>query len=74
MAPHPRPYDGMSNDELTDLARRTLLAASEEPVGSVERAVKFAAYDSVVAEAQRRVLKQMSAQMNAELGLPDIDL
>jgi hypothetical protein len=69
MAPHPRPYDGMSNDELTDLARRTLMAAVEEPPSSVERAMKFAAYDSVVAEAQRRVLNQISN----DLGLPDIE-
>lgn len=69
MEPHPRPYDGMSNDDLTDLARRSLLAAVEEPPDSVERAMKFAAYDSVVAEAQRRVLNQISN----DLGLPDIE-
>lgn len=66
----PRPYDGITNDGLTDLARRALLAAVEEPPDSVERAVKFAAYDSIVAEAQRRVLNQITA----DLGVPPIDL
>lgn len=69
MGPHPRPYDGMTNDELGDLAKRTLLAASEEPAGSIDRAMKFAAYDSIVNEAKRRVLNQISA----DLGLPDIE-
>jgi hypothetical protein len=58
----------VTNDDLTDLAKRTLLAAIEEPPGSQERAVKFAAYDAIVVEAQRRVLNQISA----DLGLPPI--
>ena len=66
----PRPYDGMTNEDLTDLARRTLLAAAEEPPNSIERAMKFAAYDSIVAEAQRRVLNQIST----DLGIPPIYL
>jgi hypothetical protein len=65
-----RPYDDMTDKDLTDLATRTLLAAAEEPPNSVERAMKFAAYDSIVAEAQRRVLNQISA----DLGLPPIYL
>jgi hypothetical protein len=69
MGPHPRPYDGMTNDELGDLAKRTLLSAAEEPADSIDRAMKFAAYDSIVNEAKRRVLNQISA----DLGLPDIE-
>ena len=64
----PRPYDGITNDGLTDLAKRTLLAAVEEPPDSIERAMKFAAYDSIVVEAQRRVLNEITANF----GLPPV--
>jgi hypothetical protein len=60
----------MSHDELADLAKRTLEAAAELPPHSVERAMKFAAYDSVVNEAKRR----MMLELNEQLGLPDVDL
>jgi hypothetical protein len=65
----PRLYDGITNDELTDLARRALLAAVEELPGSVERARKFAVYEGLVAEAQRRVVNQITA----DLGVPPIE-
>jgi hypothetical protein len=47
-----------------------LLAAVDEPPDSAERAAGLAAYESVVAEAQRRVLNQITA----DLGVPPIDL
>lgn len=65
----PRPYDGITNDGLTDLARQALLAAVDEPPDSVERAAKMGAYDSIVAEAQQRVLNQITA----DLGVPPIE-
>ena len=66
----PRPYDGITSDGLTDLARRTLLAAVDEPPDSVERAAGLAAYESIVAEAKQRVLNRITA----DLGVPPIDL
>jgi hypothetical protein len=60
----------MSHDELVDLARKTLTAAAELPQYSVERAMKFAAYDSIVNEAKRRLVQEI----NRELGLPDVDV
>jgi len=74
MGPHPRPWDGMADEELYELAKRTLTAAAELPPGSVERAMKFAAYDSVVNEAKRRAVRQAMRTINEQLGLPDIDL
>lgn len=67
---HPRPYDGMSHDDLVELAKRTLAEAAELPPHSIERAMRFAAYDSVVAEAKRR----MALELNEKLGLPEVDL
>lgn len=64
--PVPRRYDGITNDGLTDLAKQTLLAAVDEPPDSVERAAGLAAYESIVAEAQLRVLDRITADM----GLP----
>jgi hypothetical protein len=70
MGPQPRPYDGMSHDELVELARKTITAAAELPPHSVERAMKFAAYDSIVNEAKRRLVEEI----NRELGLPDVSV
>jgi len=63
-------YDGQSDDELMTLARRALAAAAAEKPGTIERAMKFAAHDSVMNELKRRLVRKL----NAELGLPDIDL
>lgn len=61
-------YDGMSDDDLMALAKRVMTAAAFEAPGSIERAVKFAGYDSVVRELQRRLANRLAA----ELGLPEI--
>ena len=61
-------YDGMSDEQLMDLAKRTLVAAASEPPGSVERAMKFAGHESVMHELKRR----MANRLAAELGLPEI--
>ncbi len=63
-------YDGQSDDELMALARRALAAAAAEKPGSLKRAMKFAAHESVMNELKRRLVRKL----NAELGLPDIDL
>lgn len=70
MGPHPRPWDGMNDEEVTDLAKRTLAAAAAEPLGSVERAMKWAAFESVMHELKRRLARHL----NEQLGLPDVDL
>lgn len=70
MRSHPRPYDGMADDDLMDLAKRTLIAAAELPPHSIERAMKFAAYDSVTGEIKRRLANSLAGT----LGLPEIDL
>jgi hypothetical protein len=63
-------YDDLNDEQLYDLAKTALLAAAREKPYSIERAVKFAAYDSIVNEAKRRAVKQVSER----LGLPDLDL
>lgn len=60
----------MDDQELMDYAKRALVAVTEEPVGSIERAMKWAAYESIMNELKRR----MARHLNAELGLPDVDL
>ena len=70
MAPTARPYDGQPDEELMDLARQALAAAAAEKPGSLERAMRFAAHDSVMGELRRR----LAARLNEQLGLPDLDL
>lgn len=70
---YPRPmsvYDGQTDDELMDLARRALAAAAAEKPGTIKRAMKFAAHQSVMNELKRRLVRRL----NEQLGLPDIDL
>jgi hypothetical protein len=63
-------YDGMTDEQLMDLAKRALVAAVAEKIGSIERAMKWAAHESVMNELKRRI----ALKLNAELGLPDIEL
>lgn len=63
-------YDGMTDDDLMDLAKRTIVAWHAEPVGSIERAMKAAAHESVMNELKRR----LALKLNDALGLPDVDL
>lgn len=63
-------YDGMTDNELMDLAKRIMGAWIAEPVGSIERAMKAAAHESVMHELKRR----MALHLNRELGLPDVDI
>lgn len=52
-------------------AKRALLAAAAEPPGSVERAMKFAGHESIMAELQRRLVRHVVKKLNEQLGLPD---
>lgn len=63
-------YDDVDDEQLYDLAKMALIAAAKEEPYTIERAVKFAAYDSIVNEAKRRALKQV----REKLGLPDTGL
>lgn len=63
-------YDGMTDEQLMNLAKRWMLAADDKPLGSTERAMKWAGFDSVMNELRRRA----ALYMNAALGLPDIDI
>jgi hypothetical protein len=63
-------YDDWDDEQLYDLAKTALLAAAGEKPYTIERAMKFAAYDSIVDEAKRRALKQVRER----LGLRDTDL
>ena len=63
-------YDGMTDQDLIKLAKKAMGAAVAEPVGSIERAMKWAAHESVMNELKRR----MARHLNRELGLPDVDL
>jgi hypothetical protein len=67
-------YDGMTNQQLMDLAKQTLMAAATEAPGTIERAVKFAGHESVMNELRRRMMAEAARKLNAELGLPDVDL
>jgi hypothetical protein len=60
----------MSDQELMDLAKRTMGAAADEPVGSIERGIRWAAYDAIVAELQRRMANHVNAELG--LGLPEL--
>lgn len=63
-------YDGMSEQDLMDLAKKIMVAWVSEPVGSVERAMKAAAHESVMQELKYRIARRI----NEELGLPPVDL
>lgn len=63
-------YDGMNEQDLMDLAKRIMVAWVQEPVGSIERAMKAAAHESVMLELKKRIARRINAQLN----LPDIDL
>lgn len=63
-------YSGMTDQELMDLAERITLAWVAEPVGSIERAMKAAAHESVMHELKKRI----ALKLNAEMGLPEIDI
>lgn len=67
-------YAGQTDEQLMDLAKRTLAAAAAEAPGSVERSMRFAAYDHVMGELRRRILRHAMAKLNEQLGLPDLDL
>lgn len=63
MDTRPRPYGHQTHRQLTDLARRALIAATREEPGSLERAMRIAAYDSVVDELKYRVVERLGAEM-----------
>jgi hypothetical protein len=67
-------YDGQSDEELMQLAKTAMLAAAAEPVGTVERAMKFAAHESIMNELARRLQRHALRALNEKLGLPDFDL
>ena len=69
-----RPYDGMTDEELLALAKRAMIAAAGETPGTIERAMKWAAYDSVSNELKRRIVRHALLKLNRQLGLPDTDL
>ena len=60
-------YDGMSDDQLYALSKRTMLTAHGLPKGSAARAAKWVAYDEMVKELGRR----MENIVARELGLPE---
>lgn len=64
-----RPYSDMTDEDLMSLGKKTLVEAAAEKPRTIERAMKFAAYDSIVAELQRRLANRIAA----DLGLPEID-
>lgn len=64
------PYDGRSDQDLMDLAKRLMAEVIAEPLGSIERSMKWAAHESVMNELRRR----MARHLNRALGLPDVDI
>lgn len=67
-------YDGMTDQQLLDNAKAIMASWVAEPIGSIERAMKAAAHESVMNELRRRIVAQAARKLNAELGLPDVDL
>lgn len=59
----------MSDAELMQHAKAVMAAWCVEPVGSIERAMKAAAHESVMNELRRRLVNQASRK----LGLPELD-
>src|SRR5260370_480249 len=51
------PLDELGEDELLERARKAMRRAATLPVGSVGRAVQWAAFDSVMAELDRRAIR-----------------
>lgn len=70
MGQHAGAYDGMTDQDLMDLAKRIMLAWVQEPVGSIERAMKSAAHESVMNELKLRMVRHMTKN----LGLPETGL
>ena len=70
MGPHPHPYDGMTEEQLIALGHRIIDIAAGYPPDSIDRAMKLAAYDTVVRELQRRLANHVNAA--AGLGLPEL--
>lgn len=66
-------YDGMTEDELMHLAKKAMFAAIAEPPGTVERAMKWAAHESIMRELARRLMDQWMRNINDKLGLPPLD-
>jgi hypothetical protein len=63
-------WDDMTDEQLMDLAKRTMVAASAQIPGSVEWAMTWAGYDAVMNQLKIRIARHL----NKQLGLPDIDL
>lgn len=63
-------YDGMTDQDLMDLAKRIMAAWVAEPIGSIERAMKAAAHESVMHELKRRMARHLEKQ----LGFPESGL
>ena len=63
-------YEGMTDEQLMDLAKRILAVVTTALFGWVERARMWAGHESVMNELNRRMVRHL----NQQLGLPDIDL
>ena len=74
MGPHPGAYDGQSDEQLMELAKKAMFAAMAEAPGSIERAMRWAAHESIMRELARRLMAQWMRNINKKLGLPDVDL
>lgn len=55
------PPEQMTEAELLDRARRAMLRAAALPVGSLERSVQWAVYDTYAAELRRRAIAVVAA-------------
>jgi len=60
-------YDGMTDEQLIDLARAALTDWVAAPVGTIERAMKAARHEAVMDELRKRLARRLAAG----LGFPD---
>lgn len=56
-------YAGMTDAQVLARARTALKRASELPVGSVQRAIQWAAFDSAMAELDHRAVAFVLARL-----------
>jgi len=63
-------YDGMTDEQLLDLAKTALTEWVAEPVGSVERAMKATRHKSIMDELSKRLARHLAAA----LGFPDTNI
>lgn len=59
------PYEGMTDEQVLARAAGALRKVNALPLGSVQRSIQWAVYDSAKAELDRRMFNMVLAQIRA---------